>query len=160
MFRNDLAIEHREAAVGAVLRGVKAIGVVRAEAEAEAVQRRLAAERAVDSVLADSFPASDPPSWPLGITHPQPERQATHAETVAPGAGRDVPVKADVIDVIDVSRSATDGRTFFKGLVSLAGATGIALLVPFVILLIGTPIALVVSGVVGTASWLTGLILG
>ena len=71
-----------------------------------------------------------------------------------------MPVKADVIDVIDVSMSATDGRTFFKGLVSLAGATGIALLVPFVILLIGTPIALVVSGVVETASWLTGLILG
>ena len=69
-------------------------------------------------------------------------------------------MKADVIDVIDVSRSATDGRTFLKGLMSLAGATGIALLVPFVILLIGMPIALVVGGVVEAASWLTGLILG
>ena len=29
---------------------------------------RLAAERAIDDVLADSFPASDPPSWNPGIT--------------------------------------------------------------------------------------------
>ena len=43
---------------------------------------------------------------------------------------------------------------------SLADATGIALLVPFVILLIDMPIALVVGGVVEAASWLTGLILG
>ena len=85
MFRNEIAVEYREATVDALLRGGKGLGVLQAQAEAE-VQRRLAAERAVDSVLADSFPASDPPSWTLGITHPKPERQATNAETVAPDA--------------------------------------------------------------------------
>jgi hypothetical protein len=96
VFRNELSIEYREATVDAVLRRGKGLRVLQAEAEAEALQRRLAVERAVDSVLADSFPASDPPSWTLGITHPQPEHQATNAETVAPDAGwlaRDVPVE-------------------------------------------------------------------
>jgi hypothetical protein len=52
------------------------------EAEAaEASQRRLAADRAVDSVLADSFPASDPPSWTLGIAPPRP---ATAADPKTP----------------------------------------------------------------------------
>ena len=32
-------------------------------------RQRLAAERALDAVLADSFPASDPPSWTLGVAH-------------------------------------------------------------------------------------------
>ena len=34
---------------------------------------RLAAERAIDDVLADSFPASDPPSWNPGITRLHPD---------------------------------------------------------------------------------------
>ena len=157
MFRHEMAIEYREVAVDAVLRGGRPIGVLTAEAEAEALQRRLAAERAVDSVLADSFPASDPPSWTLGITDPQPERQVINAETVALDAGRAAPVKADVIDV---SRPAADGRTFLKGLVSLAGAAGISLLFPFVILLIGMPMAFAVGGVVEAGTWLIGLIFG
>ncbi len=156
MLRNHLAIEYREAAVDAVLQGVKGIGVLRAEAEAEAVLQRLAAERAVDSVLADSFPASDPPPWTLGITHPQPERHATNHETAA-REGRPSVVREDVFDV---DRPSTDGQSFFKGLMSLAGAVGIALLVPFVILLIGTPVALVVRGIAAAASWLLALILG
>jgi len=39
------------------------------EVESRATQQRLAAERALDAVLADSFPASDPPSWTLGVSH-------------------------------------------------------------------------------------------
>ena len=34
---------------------------------------RLAAERAIDDALADSFPASDPPSWNPGITRLAPD---------------------------------------------------------------------------------------
>jgi hypothetical protein len=46
-----------------------------------------------------------------------------------------------------------------QGLVSLAGAAGIALLVPLVILLIGLPIALSVRGVLELFSWLFGVAL-
>ena len=67
VFRNEIATEYREVALDAVLGSVRGIDVPRAEAEAEALERRLAAERAVDSTLADSFPASDPPFWTLGM---------------------------------------------------------------------------------------------
>ena len=33
-------------------------------------EARHAAELALDQVLADSFPASDPPSWTLGVARP------------------------------------------------------------------------------------------
>ena len=155
MFRNVATIEYREAALDTVLRVGKATELRRGEAEAR--EQRLAAERAVDSVLADSFPASDPPSWTLGITRPHPELQATSGETVVPD---DSPAAFVRENVIDVSRPATDGRTFLDGLVSLTGAVGIALLVPFVILLIGVPIALAVRGVIEAASWLVALIFG
>jgi hypothetical protein len=92
----------------------------------------------------------------LGITRPQP-KQAANDETVAPDDSRVVLVSEDAIDV---SRPATNQGTFVKGLVSLFAAAGIALLVPLVILLIGTPIALGVRGVVAAASWVLALIFG
>jgi hypothetical protein len=157
VFRNLATIEYGEASLDNVLRVGTPTEVRRAELEFEARQQRLAAERALDSVLADSFPASDPPSWTLGIARPQPEHQATNDETVAPHDSRVVLVSEDVIDV---SQPATDRGTFVKGLVSLAAAAGIALLVPLVILLIGTPIALALRGVVAAVSWMLALILG
>src|SRR3954465_1844251 len=90
--------------------------------------RRLAAERAVDEVLAESFPASDPPSWTLGV--------ATHAPQFASAA----------VDGIDISRPLRSETTFIEALTSLAAACGIVLLVPFAILLVAVPIALVVRG--------------
>ena len=39
-----------------------------AGAASQAREQRLAAERALDAVLADSFPASDPPPWTLGVS--------------------------------------------------------------------------------------------
>ena len=49
-------------------------------------------------------------------------------------------------------------RTFIDALISLAGAAGIALLVPFVILLIGMPVALAVRGLLEVIGWLFGII--
>ena len=56
--------------------------------------------------------------------------------------------------VIDVSRPSGSERTLLQALISLAGAAGIALLVPFVILLMGLPIALAVRGLLEVVAWL------
>jgi len=52
---------------------------------------------------------------------------------------------------VDVPR---EKKRFLPGLMSLAGAVGIVLLVPFVILLVGLPIAVVVRGVAEAIAWL------
>jgi len=50
-----------------------------------------------------------------------------------------------------------DERHFLQGLVSLAGAASIALLVPFAILMVGLPIALSIRGVLELFGWLFGV---
>ena len=118
---------------------------------------RLAAERAIDDVLADSFPASDPPSWNPGITRLHFDADLAHrasGQIPRTAAGESV---NGLSDVIDVSRPTHGGRTFRQGLVSLAGATGTALAVPFVILLIGLPIALTVRGLLEVVGWVLGV---
>jgi hypothetical protein len=129
------------------------IGVDRIVDEAGARQARLAAERALDEVLADSFPASDPPSWNPGIIRPQP------ADGFAPVAmpARDVGERLPMADVIDVSRPIQGERTFFQPLVSLSGAAGIGLLSGIGILLVGLPVVLVVRGLVEAIGWLFGV---
>jgi hypothetical protein len=146
------AIEYRGGAGAAVL----PMTVDRVAEESDERRRRLAAEQALDQVLADSFPASDPPSWNPGIALLNPavdvEPEAERSESIAGTAAR-----TGTSGIIDVSRPSSADRTFLQGLVSLAGAAGIALLVPFAILLVGLPIALSIRGVVELFGWLFGV---
>ena len=119
---------------------------------------RYAAERSLDQILADSFPASDPPSWTLGISRPEPVGRASKVEARA-GTKSDHR-EAGRIDILDVSLPPDTGRPFLRALASLAGAAGIALLVPFVILLVGLPVALVVRGIAEAIGWLLARIVG
>jgi hypothetical protein len=66
---NLATLEYREHALDVVQHGTATAELLGAEAESHAREQRLAAERALDAVLADSFPASDPPSWTLGVRH-------------------------------------------------------------------------------------------
>jgi len=115
-------------------------------------RQQLAAERAIDDVLKDSFPASDPPSWNPGVARLDPS-VLEPAEDVG---SMDVRMAVGPIDVIDVSRPHTE-RTFLQALVSSAGAGVISLTVPFVILLIGLPFALAIRGLLEAIAWLFGV---
>jgi hypothetical protein len=55
--------------------------------------------------------------------------------------------------VIAVSRPIRSGVTFARGLSALAGAAGIALLVPFAILLVGLPVALAIRVLLEVIEW-------
>ncbi len=75
MFHNTATFGYRERA--AILHRLTKADAREAEAESQERQQRLAAERALDAVLADSFPASDPPSWTLGVAYAPTETDAT-----------------------------------------------------------------------------------
>jgi hypothetical protein len=148
-------IEYRDITLAAIVPA--AVGIGYGVNELRVRRERLAAERAIDDVLADSFPASDPPSWNPGIT-----RLALGGNLADRASGHTPLTDAGerwhgLSDVVDVSRPTSQGRTFLQGLVSLTGAAGIALLVPFVILLIGLPIALAVRGLLEVAGWVLGV---
>jgi hypothetical protein len=151
MLYSKTVIEYRDVPLPAIL-PVDVSLEGRADALSER-RNRLDAERAIDEVLAESFPASDPPSWNPGVSRPAPV-----VSTHDPSA-RSEPMDASAGGMragVDVSRPEAD-RTFIDGLLSLAGAAGIALLVPFVILLIGMPVALTVRGLVEVTGWLFGI---
>jgi hypothetical protein len=69
---------------------------------------------------------------------------------------RNVGGRAGVVsdDAIGAAGRNSDGRTLVQGLRSLAGAVGLALLAPLVILFVGLPVALAVRGTVDAISWL------
>jgi hypothetical protein len=148
-------IEYRDNTLAAI--GPAAVGIDGRLDDFRDRRDRLAAERAIDDVLADSFPASDPPSWNSGITRLHVDGDLAHrasGQTLRTDAGER---RNGLSDFIDVSRPTRGGRTFLQGLVSLAGAAGIALAVPFVILLIGMPIALAVRGLLEAVGWVLGV---
>lgn len=147
MFNNTATLEYPGGGDDTLLPRRTSAHGFQVDAGSQARAQTLAAERALDSILADSFPASDPPSWTLGVTHPSSEPDATQADTTAV-------VENDLAathneDILDVSLPARHGRTFLGPLASVAGATGLALLVPFVIFVIGVPLTLAARGASG-----------
>jgi hypothetical protein len=104
-----------------------------------AVRHERERELAVDETLAESFPASDPPSWNAGIVRPAP---ASTSDGIA-AAG-----------VLDVSRPHDTERTLLQAFVSLAAAAGVSLVMPLAILLVGLPIALAARGLHELLLWL------
>ena len=93
MLYTRTAIEHREGTVTASL--AIAVGI-----------DGLAAERAIDDVIADSFPASDPPSWNSGVARPAPvgpfaPQVSATATTPISDAGDADAGAGDVVDVSD-----------------------------------------------------------
>jgi hypothetical protein len=99
MLQTRNVVEYRDG-VAAVVPPI--VGVDRIVDEAGDRQARLAAERALDEVLADSFPASDPPSWNPGIIRPQPADGLAAGAMSAQDVGESLPM-ADVIDVYGIS---------------------------------------------------------
>jgi hypothetical protein len=65
MLHTKTTIEYRAGTAVAVLPTM--VGVDKFADESNERRDRVAAEEALDQVLADSFPASDPPSWNPGI---------------------------------------------------------------------------------------------
>src|SRR5688500_16148033 len=110
--------------------------------------------QAIDDALIGTFPASDPPAWTPGIARSAPTafvRPADNSLAQPDGnSGRG--------HVIDGSRPPNNERTLLKALVSLLGAVGLALLVPFAILAIITPVALVLRGAVEVAARLLAFV--
>jgi hypothetical protein len=74
MLHMKSATEYRVGAESATLPAIATVDRVAEESSTRS--RRLAAEEAVDAVLADSFPASDPPSWNPGLARPSPTSDA------------------------------------------------------------------------------------
>jgi hypothetical protein len=154
MLYTNTAIDYRDGTLAAILPVTVGLDGL-ADGFSER-RNRLAAERAIDDVLADSFPASDPPSWNSGVTRPEPVAPLRHR------APRSEPTDASDggtrVGVVDVLRPTLGDRTFIDALISLAGAAGIALLVPFAILLVGMPVVLAVRGLLEAIGWLFGVV--
>ncbi len=127
--------------------------------QADVRQNRLAAERALDEVLAESFPASDPPSWTPGVVRPQLVARVPYDTRREANVVRGPQSASAATGGITISRSVEGERTFIDAVISLAAACGIVLIVPFAILLVGVPIALLVRGLVEAFNRLVAFII-
>jgi hypothetical protein len=155
VFHGVTAIEYRAGSTATIL---SPNGADEKAAE-ESSERRLAAEQRLDRVLADSFPASDPPSWNPGMIRPAPvvspvEDSVVYPETSRTGASHR---KNGADRVVFVSEPITGKRSFLRGLVSFAGAIATVALVPLGILLIGLPVAGAIRGLLELIGWLSGV---
>ena len=98
----------------------------------------------VDEVLADSFPASDPPSWTPSIARADRAPRGTRDATIDDGDGVD-------------RASPGAARRFIEALTAQAGALGVVLAAPFVILLAGLPIVLALRAAIELIGWAFGV---
>ena len=154
MLHTRTEIGYRTGAAAAILPTIALVDTIADESTER--HRQPATEQALDQILADSFPASDPPSWNSGTAVLEP------AVSVAPDPGRlhavaDIGDRTRASDIVDVSRPDAD-RSHLQGLVSFAAAAGIALFVPFGILLVAVPIALSIRGALELVSRLFGVV--
>ena len=86
MFHTTTTIESRAGRAASIL---PTIGAHDRFDEESSERRRLAAEQALDQVLADSFPASDPPSWNPGIVRAAPVASRFEDRVARGGASTD-----------------------------------------------------------------------
>jgi hypothetical protein len=148
------AIEYRGTAA-ALLPPIGAVGTIIEEPRED---RRLAAEQAVDQMLADSFPASDPASWTPGIVQTNPVAIGFEPE-IARDGGRTAGAadsKTDAGHVVHTSAPIATQRSFGQRVVSFVAAIGAVLLLPLAILLIGLPVAAAVRGLLELIGWAVG----
>ena len=149
------AVEYRTTSEAAIL---PTIVTVKRFAEEASERRRLAAERALDQVLADSFPASDPPSWNPGIVRADPVVSRVDRHVARDDASTADPFESAIgaNAVVVFSKPITAERPLFQRMISFGGAIGTALLLPLAILLVGLPVALAVRGLLELIDWVLG----